>query len=85
MQPLRRRWDCIKAGGSTLLLVVEEFVVGTSAATRGRAFRADCRGRRNEPGGGGGHPLQTSASVGVFPSSRSPSDSLQIRPERWIS
>jgi hypothetical protein len=61
--------DCIKAGGSTLL-VVEEFVVGTSAATRGRAFRADGRGRRNEPGGEGGRPLLTSASAGVFPSSR---------------
>jgi hypothetical protein len=61
--------DCIKVGGGTLLVVVEEVVVGTSAATRGRAFRADCRGRRNEPGGEGGRPLLTSASAGVFPSS----------------
>jgi hypothetical protein len=49
--------DCIKVGGGTRLVVVEEVVVGTSAATRGRAFRADCRGRRNEPGGEGGRPL----------------------------
>src|ERR1700677_3209753 len=65
----KRYGDCIKVGGGTLLVVVEEVVVGTSAATRGRAFRADCRGRRNEPGGEGGHPLLTSASAGVFPSS----------------
>src|SRR6202051_3430945 len=35
------RWrDCIKAGGGTLLAVVEEFVVGNSAATRSPVDRS---------------------------------------------
>lgn len=50
-----------KLGAVTLRTVLKELEVGSSAATHGTAFRADCRVRRNEPGGGGGHPLQTSA------------------------
>src|SRR5258708_23963349 len=67
------KWDCIKVGGGALLAVVDEFVVGSSAATRGKASRADCRERRNEPAGAGGQPLETIASAGVSPSSGLPS------------
>src|ERR1019366_6666910 len=49
--------------------VLNDSVVGNSAATLGRVFRVDCRIRRNEPVRGGGHPLQTSAFAVVSPSS----------------